>query len=150
VDDLIKRLLVESSASPAEIEDVQAVFARAGFDVTADPAYERRSAALLPWIVEVTLAAPIAAFFVAFGTKAGEDAYSAVKSWAREMFDARRASGSGEGSLAISDSEGTNLILSSGIPERALDDLRQLEWPAHAGEYLIWDDHRGWHDPMKR
>ena len=70
---------VEDTATPDEVAAVEAAFRLAGFEVEVQPDHGRRSLGDLPWIVDVTLAAPIAAFFVAMATEAGKDAYAAIK-----------------------------------------------------------------------
>jgi hypothetical protein len=55
------------------------------FDVTPQPVYARRSAELLPWVLQVVLAAPVAAFFASFGGEAGNDAYKTFKDWIKEL-----------------------------------------------------------------
>jgi hypothetical protein len=45
---VINEVVVEDTASPAEVAAVREAFARAGFEVEVEPAYARRSADLLP------------------------------------------------------------------------------------------------------
>jgi hypothetical protein len=147
----IEDVAIENTATAAQLEAVEAAFRRHGLEVEVRPAYARRAADVLPWIVHITLAAPIAAFFVAFGTEAGKDAYGAVKEWAKDVYRTRRNSGTGQGSITLEDPDQTELVLHSSIPDDALDGLRELDWDQLRGGYLLWDEQRQeWRDYMKR
>jgi len=114
--------------------------------VHAEAVIERRSAGALPWVIYVTIAVPIAAFFQSFASEAGKDAYAAVKQWVKDVRETRN----GDGSMVLRDPEHSNLVLNSGIPDEALEALRDLDWSEKRGDYLVWNDSRGeWLDPMK-
>lgn len=144
-------VFIEETAPPGDVEAVEAAFAQAGFDVRVVAGYGRKAAGPLDWVIHITLAVPILAFFASFGAEAGKDAYGSVKDWTRRLWSARRGAGTGEGSVVLADPEGSHLILSSSIPPDALDALREIDWTAKRGGYLIWDTaRREWRDPRKR
>jgi hypothetical protein len=150
---IVEEVVIEASAPPGHAEAVEAAFRRAGFDVEVeDQLLESRGAGeALPWLVQVGLAVPITAFFTAFASEAGKDAYQAVKTWVNEIWKAREGAGNGDGHIDIGDSEDTRLILPPSLPEDALDALEDLDWSEKRGDYLIWDpDRREWSDPTKR
>jgi hypothetical protein len=69
----------------------------------------------------------------------------------RDVQQARRGAGNGTGSIDISESENTHLVLPNSLPDEALEALRGLDWTAKRGEYLIWrSDRSQWEDPGKR
>lgn len=149
----IDSVVADVGASSDEIAAVEEAFRRAGFDVEVNADLERKSpGASLPWIVLVVVAIPVAEFLRSFGSEmgkeAGKDAYAAVKEWAKDVWRAR--GGGDEGSLVLEDPDGTHLILSARLPDRALDALADLDWTATRGHYLVWDAAREeWHDPVR-
>ena len=139
---------LERGATDDERAAVEEAFRRVGFDVRATDTVEYRSSGPVPWIVMVTLATPIAAFFHAFAAEAGKDAYAAVKQWVRDLWDARATAG--EGAVRLHDAQRSTLVLSTRIPDEALDALSRVDWEAVSGDYLTWDEARGeWGDAMK-
>jgi hypothetical protein len=105
----------------------------------------------LPWLVGVTLTTPIVAYFAAIGTAADEDTYAAVKKWVHAVWAARAGSEADEGSFTLEDPERTRLILSTRIPDEALDALSGIDWELGRGKYLVWDQAaQAWHDPTHR
>jgi hypothetical protein len=141
----------DDHASDQELRAVEAAFMAVGLEVRAEAAVGRKSAEVLDWVIYVTLGAPVAAFFAAFATKAGEDAYSGLKTWAKGVWDARRGAGSGKGSIVLRDPDHTNVSLHSSIPDEALDALERMDWSLVRGEYLVWSDADAeWFDPLKR
>ena len=143
---------IEATAPAEHIAAVEEAFARAGFRVAVAADYERRGADVLPWVVLVILESPIKPFFDAFAAKAGEDAYDGLKQLLRDIRTARSGAGTGEGSIHIfSDSERTNVVLSSPLPDEAVEGLRDLDWNEVRGDWLVWDPQRKtWGDPRKR
>ncbi len=63
-------------------DDLKAALSQAGVDARVD---ERTvtGGALIGWVVTITLAAPLAAFFTAVGSEAGKDAYAVFRTWFR-------------------------------------------------------------------
>lgn len=131
-----------------EVAAVEGVFRKAGFDVEVNATYERRStSANLPWIIGITLGVPITVFFTAVGTEAGEDVYAAVKAFVKDLWQTRARP---DGSVSLKDPDGTQLILATRIPERAIDALANVDWSQKRGHYLIWDEVReAWRDPAR-
>ena len=125
-----------------------------GFDPDIKDDYLRRSSGLLPWIIAVTLATPITAFFAAFGTTLGtavaQDVHAAFKRWVKDMWASRAGSVADRGFLEVEDSDNTQVILTSGLPDEALDALLSMDLEEHRGEYLTWDEESGaWRDPTR-
>ena len=61
---------------------------------------------------------------------------------------ARADSGTGEGSIEISDADGTTLVVTTGLPDAALDGLADIQWDEVRGHDLAWDDTASlWRDP---
>jgi hypothetical protein len=148
---VISEVLIEDTATAAEIGAVAGCFSAVGYDGEVLAAYGRRSIELLPWIVYVTLSVPIAAFTASFGAEAGKDAYAAFKEWLSLVFDARRGSGNGSGAIELVDPAGTRLILATRTSDEALDGLANVDWETKAGHYLVWDEAlHEWRDPTKR
>jgi hypothetical protein len=138
-------------ASEHELRAVDAAFRDAGFEVQSAAAVGRKSAEVLDWVLYVTLGAPIAAFFTAMASEAGKDSYSALNRWAKSIWEARRGAGTRSGSIVLRDSDHTNLVLSSRLPDEALDALERLNWDEVRGDYLVWNEAEGaWRDPMKQ
>jgi hypothetical protein len=135
---VIEEVLIEEEAPPGQAQAVDETFASAGLEAHARAALARRSGGVLPWIVYITLAVPIVAFFNAFAGEAGKDAYGAVKAWAKAMYEARKQSGLGRGEISIVDPAGTELVLASDWPDDALDALAEIDWDQVEGGYLIW------------
>jgi hypothetical protein len=132
-------------ANKLELADIREAFARAGFDVRPKEQVGVGSGAA-PWVISVTLGAPIATFFTTFASKAAEDAYAPVKRWVHDLWAARRAAGS----VVLQDFLGSTLVLSSGLPEAALDALRDLDWAEVRGDSLVWsEDKNEWLDPKR-
>ncbi len=142
---------MDEEASAAEVESVEVLFRKAGFDgpVTAD--IGRRSLGDLPFVIYVS--APVMAFLSGFAGAAGKDAYDSLKRFVRDVRAARRGR---DGSIVIEDRESredsTVLVLSADLPDEAFEALAGLDLEALKGAYLIWDrdGDKGWHDPMAR
>jgi hypothetical protein len=141
---VIASVHLDVEASAGEVEAVRESFRRYGLDPKVKANFIRRSAGPLPWIVEVTLLAPIAVFFAELSKRAANDAYDAAKAWVKEVWAAR---GGRDGALMLTDPEYTNLVLSTRIGPEALDALGDIDWDEVRGGYLLWDDEAGaWFD----
>ena len=137
-------------ATEPELVAIADAFRRAGFEVRPEAVISGRSGGPVPWVLYITISAPIAAFFGAFASSAGEDAYAAVKRWAKELWAARLGNDSDTGSVVVQDVESTNLVLRSALPDEALEALAAMNWPEAKGDYLVWNEkRRQWLDPMK-
>jgi|tagenome__1003787_1003787.scaffolds.fasta_scaffold19455531_1 hypothetical protein len=142
-------------ATDQEVEAVRAVFRAYGFDPELKDDYARRSTGVLPWIIIVTLGTPILAFLRAFGaavgTAAGQDAYPAFKNLVKDLWASRAGLPATHGAIEFEDSDNTRVILTSGLPDKALDALLRMDLEEHRGEYLVWDEESGiWRDPTRR
>jgi hypothetical protein len=141
-------------ATSQELAAVTEAFKRAGFVVRPEAVIAARSAGLVPWLLYVTISAPIAAFFTSFasrsGSKAADDVYPLIRQWVEDLWAARRGAGNGTGSVVLQDSRDSQLVLSSTLPEEALEALRDVDWAAVEGDYPIWSEKkRQWLDQMK-
>jgi hypothetical protein len=137
------------SATADDLAAVKEAFRRVGFDVRPEPVVEGRAEAM-PWVLYVTIGAPIATFFTTIAAKAGDDAYEAVKRWVKDLWAARRGPNDRTGSVVLRDTRGNQLVLSSTFPDEALDALRDIDWTGVEGDYLLWSSKSGrWLDPMK-
>jgi hypothetical protein len=82
--------------------------------------------------------------------ESGGDVYPLIRQWVEDLWAARRGAGNGTGSVVLQDSRDSQLVLSSTLPEEALEALRDVDWAAVEGDYLIWSEKkRQWLDQMK-
>jgi hypothetical protein len=142
----VEQVLLERAASAADIEAVAGVLATHGVAVEPRAVKGQRSGGVFPWLIEVTLAAPFAAFFASAASEAGKDAYSAAKSFLRGLARARHhheGDQGGEGTISLIDSTGSHIVLPAPIPTDALRALEELDWNQSGSAYLLWDDERG-------
>ena len=136
---LIRRVFLEVTASPEQTAAVESSLRQAGFDVQAEAEIPLSGGAALPadWVVQITLAAPIAAFLTAFATEAGKDAYGAFSRWVEELVRVRGRNGE----ITLWDEVDTLLVLPAPLPDEAVDALRALEWDSiESHSYLDWDE----------
>ncbi|MGD0166911.1 MAG: hypothetical protein ABSC51_06425 [Gaiellaceae bacterium] len=85
------------------------------------------------WVIEVTLAVPVAAFISSFAAEAGKDAYAAAKEWLNSL--RRQVSGR----VAITDVTGACLVVDESLTEEALDALYSFDWESAPGAELTWN-----------
>lgn len=91
-----------------------------------------------PWVIEVILAAPLAAFFVKFSEAAGTDAYQSLRAW----IDRLRQDGRERAlTLRIAADEAAVEIQST-LPDVALEALSALDWTDVDEGTLEWDPSR--------
>jgi hypothetical protein len=146
----VESVLLESGASPDEVAALEAAFARAGFTVTAEAAYERRSAGALPWVVLIIVTIGLGEFVRAFARTLGEEAGKGVAQLLRDILEARRSSPVARGSVQIRAGDGTMLTVSTETPEEGLDAIAEIDFEAKLGHYLLWDhERREWRDPTR-
>lgn len=142
----IEEVITDAEASPEELAALNDAFRRVGFDVQADPAIHARSIDPVPWVVYVMLGAPIATFFTTLAAEAGKDAYEPLKQWVKDVWAAR---GNKPGCADLSDPQHTRLSLRAGLPEEALDALKEIDWSRKHGGDLHWSEsRREWLDPF--
>jgi hypothetical protein len=139
----VEAVVVEYAAPTSEIEAMVTVLARYGVACRPEPTKGYRSGGALPWLIEITLAAPFAAFFTSAATEAGKDAYLAAKDFLHGMARARQRDDRAFGAIYVIDSDRTHLVLPDDTPDTALSALRDLDWSQVRGGYLLWDEERG-------
>jgi hypothetical protein len=143
---VIDRVVLEHAADPEDLEAVGVAMGRYGFKVVPMRAPQLRSGGIALWVVQVSLAAPMAAFMASFANEAGKDAYGQMKKWLGGVVEARevRRPG-GPGAIELLDSDGTSLSVPSRLPEDAIERLFEIDWSAAAGSSITWDaDLRTW------
>ena len=131
-------VLVEAGAPQEELRRLQAIFDEAGAPAVVMAGYERRSADPLPWAMLIK--APLAGFLMAIATKAGSDAWDALKAFVKRVYAERRRPGRSEGTIRFDD-DGQTVILTDELPDAAYEQLASGEFP-DAG-YFIWDHPTG-------
>lgn len=91
-----------------------------------------------PWVIEVTLATPFAAFFVKFSEAAGADAYHSLRAWIdRLRQDAR------ERALTLRIAANKVAVeIQSTLPDAALEALSAIDWTDIDEGTLEWDPSR--------
>jgi hypothetical protein len=57
-----------------------------------------------------------------------------VRTWIEDVFAVRRNSGNGTGAVELRDPDRTSLILSTRIPQDALEALAALDWDEKRGD----------------
>jgi hypothetical protein len=137
----IERVDIDIGASSAEVRDVEAAFSRAGFDVTVEADYVRRSTGALPWVVIVVLGMPVRSFLNGFFETPGKRAYAALEALVKDVWRARH-SDVRAGAIDLVDPVGTHVILPPQIPDEAIAALGELDWEQLEGGYLTWNDER--------
>ena len=148
----IESVVLDVAATPEEVTAVEEAFARAGYTVeaSADLIFRSTGSAVFPWAVLVALVIPVKAFFEGMFSEAGKDTYLVLKRWVEEIVAARMPTAR-DGTIRISDPEGTDLVIAAGIPEEALEALVTLDWSELRGEYIGWDSDAGeWVTAAKR
>jgi hypothetical protein len=141
---LVLGVAIEQEAPADQASAIKSVLAHYGIGADVHSAMERRSADVMPWVIEISVAGPIAVFFDSFGSTFGRtavaDPFSLVTGWIKALWAVRANSGSGEGSIEISDTDGTTLVITTGLPDVGLDGLADVEWDRVRGHHLAWDD----------
>jgi hypothetical protein len=140
-------VLIEATAPAGHVEAVEAVLKRNGLDARVEAGIERRAVGDLPWLIRIVEEGTIYELlkFVATGGTTG------IKEMYRELRDARNGAGNGKGSVELVDSENTHVILSSTLPDEAIEALDDLHWDELGGGWLVWDAGRKeWVDHTRR
>jgi hypothetical protein len=123
---------------PPTVDDLRVELARMGVEAQVE---ERTvvGGALVAWIVTVTLATPVAAFFAAFGAAAGKaagkDAYAAFRAW----LDGQGSRTYDSALVIVKGSDDREVELELPVPEEALDALRELDWSQMPTGSIVWD-----------
>jgi hypothetical protein len=128
--------------SDAEAEALASAFRRAGFQPRIG-IHLYVAAAVTEWVITVTVATPVVAFFQSFGSELGKDAYIHLKQWFHHVRDR----GPGKGSIVVRSSRpglSGNVVLDSDLPDEALEALTEGQ-PLGTSEYIGWDpDEHAW------
>ena len=135
---IMAEIIVEEGAPEEELRRLQAIFDEAGAPAVITAGYGRRSAELLPWVMLIK--APLGAFLMAIATKAGSDAWDALKVLVKRVYAERRRPGHRDGTIRLDD-EALTVILTLDLPDRAYKQLADGEFPATG--YFLWDDASG-------
>jgi hypothetical protein len=99
---------------------------------------DRRGNRATAWVIEVTLAAPLGAFFIKFSEAAGTDAYESLCAWIGRL----RESGRGRALTLRIAAEETSVEIRSSVPEEALEALSGIDWTSVGEGTLEWDPSR--------
>lgn len=146
-------VIFESGATDAERAAVAEVFESAGIQADVQGTYIRRSADLLPWLIEFTVAWTIVKFLGAAAAgaadEAGRDAWKWLKRLNTGLYEARKASRAPQGGVTLKDpEEGIEILLPPDLPDLAYRRLFEIENPcAPLSGILKWDnDAQDWKD----
>jgi hypothetical protein len=154
---VVERVFVDAVASPEEIEAVRRAFRDVGIDVDVVAEWEKPpgvgNGAF--WMVLVVLGISASAFLKGFGQtlgeRAGEEAWTALRSFVRRVRKAREGSAiAASGWVELDDPDGTRIMIGDEADE-AYRQLLELDLEARRGWMLLWDDDaREWYDPNRR
>jgi hypothetical protein len=143
---MVNEVYLDDTATPEEIAAVRDVFERYGIDAPVEANYMRKSAGVLPWLVHVAIDTAVGDVLKHLARYAA----SGVKDWAKEIWRARQASTADRGSITLQDTEGTVVVIPSGLEDDAFDALAHLDWDDARGHYLTWDHvERKWRDRIR-
>jgi hypothetical protein len=147
-------VIVESECSEADQVAIAQVFTSAGIPVEIDPAYARRSAGILPWLIQIETSLGHLVSYLLAGAAggatgaAGADGWAALKGLTSRLRNARATS---EGDITIKEAESeTEILLSAELPDEAYQRLLELE-ATHDSQpgILKWDrEQLAWIDPL--
>jgi hypothetical protein len=116
------------------LEDLRIALGRVGVEARVE---EQTFAAggAVAWIVTVTVASPVAAFFTAFASEAGKDAYATFRSWFRRQ----RYGTADSAEVIVRGTDDREVVLELSLSEEALDALRELDWSRMPTGTMVWD-----------
>lgn len=127
-----------AAGPPPTVHDLSLELARMGVEARVEESTVV-GGALVGWIVNVTLAIPVAAFFGAFGATAGkaaaEDAYAAFRAW----LGAQRDRPYDSGVVTVKGSDEREVEFNLPVPEDALNALGELDWSRTPTGLMVWD-----------
>jgi hypothetical protein len=144
---------VDLHAPQEEMDALVTVFADVGIEAEVKDGYLRMSVGVLPYAVFVLaqLKWIATAFAVGASGKAGADSWDAYKDGGWEGLKvfiqrvARARRNDPAGHITIRDPTGPDIDLHEGIPDEALRELAELDWPAMKSGRLSWrGDGGGW------
>ena len=147
VEPLVLSVVIEREAPAGQESAIKSVLAHYGIGADVNRLAERRSADAMPWVIEISVVGTIDAFFESFGSTFGRtavaDPYSIVAGWIKALWAVRADSGTGEGRIEICDTDGTTLVLTTGLPTVAFDRLADVQWDRVRGHHFAWSDTAG-------
>jgi hypothetical protein len=133
-EEIVKELYIDDDATEKEAVAVKEAFARAGFPVTVERGLEGPPK---EWGVVFSTTVSLPVFFAAFASAEADDPYAAVKTWAQEIFKARRGPRLQRGAILIHAPQ-SSVYLYSDMPETAFDSLAEIDFTGPSG-YYRWD-----------
>jgi len=154
--DLTVEVSLESGCDEAECLAVAEVFEDAGVRAAVRGNLIRRSADLLPWIIDITVAGLVWKFLSAAVAGAGDDAGRDGWKWLRGvltgLYEARRASRAPQGGVILrGEEEGVQIQLPPDLPDQAyrrLYEIENLEAPLCG--VLVWnEEEQDWTDALQ-
>jgi hypothetical protein len=129
-------VILESEMTDVERAAVAEVFESAGIQTDVQGIYIRRSADLLPWIIQITVAAAAGRFMWAAvagaGDEAGRDGWKGLKMLITGLYEARRASRAPQGGVTLRDS-GSKVEIQLPPDLRERSSIAQRAFPLHRG-----------------
>lgn len=143
---------LESGAADAECFAVAEVFESAGMRAVVRGDLIRRSAGLVPWLIEITAAWTIAKFLGAaaagFADEAGRDGWKGLKRLITGLYNARQASRAPQGGVTLQEEAGIQVLLPPDLPDQAYRRLYEIEdLSAPLSGILRWDSNaQDWTD----
>ncbi len=128
---------LDVGADEQEIAAVSRAYDEAGVPAIVTASIVRRSAIteLLPWTMVVKVSLTV--FLLRFANNAADDAYRALQTLIRRVYEARRGR---PGSICLEDGE-RKVILTDEVPDEGLREL--VEGKLDAPGYYVWDAGRG-------
>jgi hypothetical protein len=135
---LVSAVRVRGNApSDRAVASLRSAFRPLDYEGSIDWA-DQRTTRSRPWVIEVILAAPFAAFFIKFGEAAGADAYQSLRAW----IDRLRQDGL-ERALTLRITAGAATVeIPSTLPDAALEALSTIDWTDAEEGTLEWDPSR--------
>jgi hypothetical protein len=145
----VVEVILESEATDADRAAVAEAFASVGITAQVEGAYARRSAQVLPWLIEIErdLKYLVDALILGGVAAAGADGWKALRELVGRLYKARR----GEGNVVVRDPDtNTEIPFEPDLPDEAYQRLLEIESPrAPQSGILRWDrERRQWVDPL--
>jgi hypothetical protein len=137
---LSEPVVIEAEAPTGHVEAVELALRRAGIEASVESAYERKSAELLPWVIQLPVGSTLAAFFAKLGAEAAGDAYGQLKQLVADLCAARSGAGDGTGAVDFADDDYTHVVINADVPDEALRALLDIDWAEVQAGWLVWKD----------
>ncbi len=137
------QVLLEAEARDDEVATVATILAQAGLEahVSTDPNC-KGAGGEFPWMVAISI--PATAFFTAFATEAGKDAYKHLKRFVGRLYDARKSSKFRTGRVVLIDRDtGRSFTLPPLLSGEAWEQLKAPRADDFALSVFRWDPETG-------